>query len=60
MFFHIIYLNTLKLNLKDSLEIAEKTILKCGNDTPNQKANDEAYNNLPECCKYERTDDKEK
>jgi copper chaperone CopZ len=39
---------------KITLDDVEKAIAKGGNDTPKQKADDEAYNNLPECCKYER------
>jgi copper chaperone CopZ len=39
---------------KTSLEAVEIAIAKGGNDTPNQKATEEDYNNLPECCKYER------
>lgn len=39
---------------KTSLDAVEKAIAKGGNDTPNQKATEEAYNKLPECCKYDR------
>jgi copper chaperone CopZ len=33
----------------------QESIAKAGYDTPKFKATDEAYNNLHECCKYERT-----
>lgn len=33
----------------------QQTIANVGYDTPNFKATDEAYNNLHECCKYDRT-----
>lgn len=37
-----------------SVDKIEEAIAKGGNDTPNHKATDEAYNKLPECCKYKR------
>ncbi len=37
-----------------SLDKIEEAIAKGGNDTPNHEASDEAYDKLPECCKYER------
>lgn len=33
----------------------EKAVAGVGYDTQNEKATDEAYNNLHECCKYDRT-----
>ena len=36
-----------------SVDEIEKAIAKGGNDTPNHKATDEAYNKLPDCCQYE-------
>src|SRR5215208_3235788 len=33
----------------------EKAIANVGYDTPGYKATDNAYNNLDDCCKYERT-----
>lgn len=33
----------------------EKAVAGVGYDTQNVKATDDAYNNLHECCKYERT-----
>lgn len=40
---------------KTTLADLEKAIAKGGNDTSNQKATDEDFNKLPDCCKYERT-----
>ena len=34
-------------------------VAEAGHDTKMLNANDEAYNNLPECCKYERLNGKE-
>ena len=39
----------MKNSLKKSLSQA---LLKVGHDTRRQKATDEAYNSLHECCKY--------
>ena len=39
---------------KTTLENIEKALAKAGNDTPNFKATDEAYGQLPECCRYDR------
>lgn len=39
---------------KTSMADLGKAIAKGGNDTPNQKATDEDFNKLPDCCKYER------
>ena len=36
-----------------TLEI-EKSVANVGHDTQNVKASDEAYNNLHDCCSYER------
>ncbi|MCG6191324.1 heavy-metal-associated domain-containing protein [Maribellus maritimus] len=38
---------------KTDVDTIQKAIAKRGNDTPNHKANEEAYNELPPCCKYE-------
>ena len=38
-----------------SLAKIEKAVAETGYDTPSQKATEEAYNKLHECCKYERT-----
>ncbi len=40
---------------KTTMTDLEKAVAKGGNDTPKQKATDEDYNKLPDCCKYERT-----
>ena len=42
-----------------ALKDIEMAIAKGGNDTPNHKAPEEAYNKLPECCKYDRSEEKE-
>jgi Cu(I)/Ag(I) efflux system membrane fusion protein len=39
---------------KITLTETHKAITKAGNDTKPEKANDEVYNNLPECCHYTR------
>jgi periplasmic mercuric ion binding protein len=36
----------------------EMAIAKAGHDTPHHKAKDEVYNELPGCCKYDRTEEK--
>ena len=38
-----------------SVPAIQKQIANAGYDTPGYKATDEAYNNLDECCQYERT-----
>lgn len=38
----------------------QQAIANTGYDTPQYKANEDAYNNLDECCKYERQAAKEK
>ncbi|MFB6341873.1 heavy-metal-associated domain-containing protein [Saccharicrinis sp. FJH62] len=42
---------------KDKIQTA---IAKAGHDTGKHKAKDETYNNLPACCKYDRTSPVEK
>lgn len=39
---------------KVSLESIHQNIAKVGHDTGKAKANDEVYNKLPGCCKYDR------
>ncbi len=39
---------------KTNVDAIQKAIAEKGNDTPNHKAGDEAYDRLPQCCKYER------
>jgi len=39
---------------KTSADAIEKAVAKVGHDTPNYKADDEVYKNLPGCCHYER------
>ncbi|MGM0621071.1 MAG: heavy-metal-associated domain-containing protein [Bacteroidota bacterium] len=43
---------------KTSTDKIEKAIAKVGHDTPHHKAKDEVYNELPGCCKYDRTEEK--
>ena len=45
-----------KTNVKD----VQQAIANVGHDTELIKATDEAYNNLPACCQYERKDDTSK
>ncbi len=40
------------------LKKVEMAIAKSGHDTPLFKASDNTYNNLPGCCKYDRTESK--
>ncbi len=35
-------------------ELVEKAIAKVGHDTENMKAEDQSYNQLPNCCQYSR------
>lgn len=35
-----------------SIDEIKNKILKAGHDVDSLKANEDAYNNLPECCKY--------
>ncbi|MFY7665525.1 heavy-metal-associated domain-containing protein [Flavobacterium sp.] len=39
---------------KCSVTDVEKAVAKIGHDTKNVKADDETYNNLHHCCKYDR------
>lgn len=41
---------------KTSLQEVQTSIAKVGHDTNAIKATDEAYNDLPSCCKYDRSD----
>ena len=51
---------TVKYDSKSSnLAKIEKSVAGVGYDTPAQKATEEAYNKLHECCKYERTSSNE-
>jgi copper chaperone CopZ len=45
---------------KTTLELIEKAIAKAGHETSSQKVEDNAYNALPDCCKYKSTDCKKK
>jgi len=40
---------------KTNVENVEKAVAKVGHDTNKFKATDEAYNDLPGCCQYDRT-----
>jgi len=40
---------------KTNTKKIEKAIANVGHDTPNFKAENEVYNNLPGCCKYDRS-----
>jgi mercuric ion binding protein len=39
---------------KDASDIAQKKIALAGNDTGKYRADDMAYQNLPDCCRYKR------
>ncbi|SHI36738.1 Copper chaperone CopZ [Tangfeifania diversioriginum] len=43
---------------KTGTDNIEKAIAKVGHDTPHHKAKDEVYEELPGCCKYDRTEEK--
>jgi periplasmic mercuric ion binding protein len=43
---------------KTSTGKIEMAIAKVGHDTPHHKVKDEVYNELPGCCKYDRTAEK--
>ncbi len=43
---------------KTDVQKVHKAIAKAGHDTKLHKAKDEVYNNLPGCCKYDRSDSK--
>ncbi len=40
---------------KIKLETIHRNIARVGHDTETEKADDEVYNKLPACCKYERS-----
>ena len=41
-----------------SMDAIQKAIAKAGHDTGKHRASDEVYNNLPGCCKYDRSESK--
>jgi len=43
-------------DVKTNLESVQVAITKVGHDTNAIKATDEAYNELPSCCNYDRSD----
>ncbi len=43
---------------KTSVNKIEVAVAKVGHDTAHQKASDNVYNKLPDCCKYERAEQK--
>ena len=43
-------------NAKTNLDKIEVAIAKVGHDTPHHKAKDAVYNELPGCCKYDRSE----
>ncbi|MGM0375985.1 MAG: heavy-metal-associated domain-containing protein [Bacteroidota bacterium] len=45
---------------KTKVEKVHKAIAKAGHDTGKHKASDEVYENLPGCCKYDRSESKDK
>ena len=45
---------------KVTVEQIEKAIAKAGYETANEKADSNAYNKLPSCCKYQSGDCKKK
>lgn len=45
---------------KTNVHKVHMAIAKVGHDTDLHKAKDEVYNELPGCCKYERSSDKKK
>lgn len=40
---------------KTDIDKVHQAIVKVGHDTKLQKASDESYNGLPDCCKYDRS-----
>lgn len=51
----------LKVTLDDTktnLDKVEVAIAKVGHDTPHHKASTEVYNELPGCCKYDKSAEK--
>ena len=45
---------------KTNVDKVQMAIAGAGHDTPLHKASNEAYNKLPACCHYDRSDPKEK
>lgn len=47
---------TLKYSVfkKEAADIVERKVASEGNDTQHYRADETAYNNLPECCHYQR------
>lgn len=43
---------------KTNIHKIHMAVAAAGHDTSMHKAKDEVYNNLPDCCKYERSDKK--
>ncbi|MFA9389438.1 MAG: heavy-metal-associated domain-containing protein [Prolixibacteraceae bacterium] len=43
---------------KTNLDKVEMAIAKVGHDTPNHKAKEAVYDELPGCCQYDRTSEK--
>jgi len=41
---------------KTSVDKVQEAIAEAGHDTPKHKAEDDVYNALPACCKYDRTE----
>lgn len=41
---------------KTNVDKVQQAIAKVGHDTPKHKATDEAYNELPGCCQYDRSE----
>lgn len=39
---------------KTSIEVIEDRVVKAGHDTDNKLTDENTYNNLHQCCKYER------
>lgn len=43
---------------KTNMDKIEVAVAKVGHDTPHYKTTTEVYDNLPGCCKYDRTEEK--
>jgi copper chaperone CopZ len=43
---------------KTDIRKVQMAVAKVGHDTEMHKAKDEVYNKLPNCCKYDRTEEK--
>ena len=43
---------------KTSVDKIEVAVAKVGHDAPHHKATDDVYNKLPDCCKYDRVEQK--